>query len=187
MCFRRHVPSVLGMASVPKGKIMESSATRIAPPQTTRRWAPALVAHPPSQYTRSQVLGIWAAAALPMATLAWVVPPWLADRLSGPAAGPRALMVSLTAGLVWQFVLVLLLVYREQSSLRWSVLRDALWLRAPRSPKTGRVGGRLWLVLVPCLLIFAAEEFVPSFPPASGHDLPAFLQSEAGANLFAGN
>jgi hypothetical protein len=28
----------------------------------------------------------WAAAALPIATLAWVVAPWLADRLEGPAS-----------------------------------------------------------------------------------------------------
>jgi hypothetical protein len=35
------------------------------------------------------------------------------------SAWPRAIVLSLTAGLVWQFVLVLLLVHREQGSLRW--------------------------------------------------------------------
>jgi uncharacterized protein len=43
------------------------------------------------QYTRGQIAGIWAAAALPMAALAWVVAPWLADRLEGPATLTRAL------------------------------------------------------------------------------------------------
>ena len=168
---------------------MEGSITTHSarPASATASEGPASAARPLRQYTRPQVLGIWAAAALPMAALAWLVPPWVADRLDGPAAGARALIGGLTVGLVWQFVLVLLLVYREQRSLRWRVLRDALWLRAPRSPKTGRAGGRLWLVLIPCLLIFAAEEFVPAFPPAAGHDLPAFLQSADGANLFAGN
>ena len=66
---------------------------------------------------------------------------------------------------MWQFVLVLFLVHRERGSVRWSVLKDALWLTAPRSPKTGRVGGRLWLVLIPCLFLFAAEELSrPSRP-----------------------
>ena len=37
----------------------------------------------------------------------------------------------------------------------------SVWLQAPRSPRTGRVGGRLWLVLVPCLLLFTAEGFIP--------------------------
>jgi hypothetical protein len=46
------------------------------------------------QYTRRQIGGIWAAAALPVAALAWVVAPWLADQLDGPAALPRALLVT---------------------------------------------------------------------------------------------
>src|SRR3712207_5937288 len=103
----------------------------------------------------------WAAATVPMGLLAWVVAPIVADRLSGPGALSRALILALTAGLVWQFVLVLLLVRHEQGTLRWPVVREALWLRAPRNPRTGRRGGRLWLV-VPVLLVgVVAKEFVP--------------------------
>ena len=116
-----------------------------------------------------------------MAALAWGIAPWVADRLDGPAALARALIVSITVGMVWQFLLVLFLVHRERGSVRWPVLKDALWLRAPRSPKTGRVGGRLWLVIIPCLVLFAAEELVPSFSPVAGHDLPTFLESDAGS------
>ena len=84
-----------------------------------------------------------------MGALAWVVAPLVAGQLEGPA---RTLLVLLTIGLIWQFALVMVLVYRERGSLRWSVLKDALWLRSPRSPRTGRVGGRLWLVLIPFVL-----------------------------------
>lgn len=140
-----------------------------------------------AQYTRWQVLGVWAAAALPMALLSWVVAPWLAGRLDGPAALPRALLLTLAAGLAWQFVLVLLLVLRERGSLRWRELRQALWLQAPRSPRDGRVGGRLWLVLVPATLLFAATQFLPSVPPLAGRDLGAFLGSPEGQSFFAGN
>jgi hypothetical protein len=83
------------------------------------------------QYTLRGILGTWAAAAVPMAVLAWLVAPWLAHGLDGPAALSRALILTLTGGLIWQFLLVLILVYREQRSLRWSVLKDALWLHAP--------------------------------------------------------
>src|SRR3712207_3767116 len=100
------------------------------------------------QYSLTKILGIWAAAALPMGALAWVVAPLVAGQLDGPVPLGRALLVSLTLGLIWQFVMVMVLVYRERGSLRWSVLKDALWLRVPRSPKTGRVGGRLWLVQI---------------------------------------
>src|SRR5215212_11119680 len=139
------------------------------------------------QYSLAKILGIWAAAALPMAALAWVVAPWLADRLDGPLALTRALLVCLTVGLIWQFVLVVLLIHRERGSLRWAVLKDALWLQAPRSSRTGRVGGRLWLVLIPCVLLLGAEEFILSFPPVTGHDFTAFVQSDAGQAFMSGN
>src|SRR5215204_5512865 len=104
------------------------------------------------QYSLAKILGVWAAAALPMGALAWVVAPWVAGRLDGPLALPRALLVLLTVGLIWQFVLVMLLVYRERGSLRWSVLKDALVLPSPGSPTKGRGGRRPWLVLIPCVL-----------------------------------
>jgi CAAX protease family protein len=97
------------------------------------------------QYRKRGIFAVWAAAALPMAALAWLVAPALADRLSGEGNVPlaKALIVLLTIGLVWQFVFVAILVCREQHSLRWSTLREALWLRSPRSPRSGRVGGRV--------------------------------------------
>jgi hypothetical protein len=61
------------------------------------------------QYSLAKILGIWAAAALPMAALAWVVAPLVAGRLDGPLALPRALLGLLTVGLIWQFVLVMVL------------------------------------------------------------------------------
>ena len=35
------------------------------------------------QYSLAQILGVWAAAAVPMAALAWIVAPWLRDQLGG--------------------------------------------------------------------------------------------------------
>jgi membrane protease YdiL (CAAX protease family) len=140
------------------------------------------------QYSLAKILGIWAAAALPMGALAWVVAPLVAGQLDGPVPLARALLVGLTVGLIWQFVLVMVLVYRERGSLRWSVLKDALWLRSPRSPRTGRVGGRLWLVLVPALLIFWVQDFIPNFPPpVTSHTFEAFALSDAGQAFMSGN
>src|SRR5215207_8767337 len=95
------------------------------PGQADSRYAPV------SQYSLAQILAVWAAAALPMGALAWVVAPLVAGQLDGPLALGRALLGLLTVGLIWQFVLVLVLVYRERGSLRWPLLKDALWLQAP--------------------------------------------------------
>jgi membrane protease YdiL (CAAX protease family) len=133
------------------------------------------------------IIAVWAAAALPMGLLAWVVAPLIADQLDGPGGLARALLIALTAGLVWQFVLVLTLVAREQGTLRPSVLRDALWLRAPRSPRTGRHGGRLWLIVLPLIVAFGAEELVPAPASPAGHDIITFLDSHLGEAVLAGS
>ena len=124
---------------------------------TSRDTAPS----PLPQYSHRRILGTWAAAALPMAALAWVGTPILASTFEGPSAWPRAILLCLTAGMIWQFIFVMLAVHREQGSLRWSVLKDALWLRAPQSPRSGRRGGRLWWLLVPLILAVAAQEELP--------------------------
>ena len=131
------------------------------------------------------ILGIWAAAALPMGVLAWVAAPLLADQLSGENTLIRALVIALTAGLVWQFVLVMALVRREQGSLRPSVLKEALWLRAPRAPKTGRRGGKLWLVVVPLIVASAAEASMV-IPGPAAREFGEFLGSDAGESFLAG-
>ena len=139
------------------------------------------------QLRRRGVLAVWAVAAVPMWLLAWVVAPRIAAHLTGPAPLGRALIVALAAGLIWQFVLVLFLVHREQGTLRWPVLRHALWLQAPRSPRTGRRRGVLWLVLIPATALFAAEEFLPALPAPVGRDFGAFASSPAGSAVLGGS
>jgi membrane protease YdiL (CAAX protease family) len=116
-----------------------------------------------------------------------MVAPWLARGLDGPTALPRALILTLTAGLIWQFLLVLILVYREQGSLRWPVVKDALGLHAPRRPKTGRRGGRAWLIVIPLIAALAAEELLPSLPTPANRDMGKFLDSHAGQTFLSGN
>jgi uncharacterized protein len=140
------------------------------------------------QYSRRAIVAIWAAAALPMGAAAWLVTPVLADRFGGDGIVPmaKALIVSLTIGLVWQFVLVAVLVGREQRTLRWSTVREALWLRSPRSPRSGRVGGRVWLVVIPLILALAAEELIPRVAMPENRDFATLLESDAGKAFLDG-
>jgi membrane protease YdiL (CAAX protease family) len=140
------------------------------------------------QYRKRAIFTVWAAAALPMAALAWLVAPVLADRFSGDGHVPmsKALILSLTIGLVWQFVLVAILVGREQRTLRWSTIRGALWLRSPRSPRSGRVGGRVWLVVIPLILALAAEELIPRVAMPENRDFATLLESDAGKAFLDG-
>ena len=65
------------------------------------------------QFSLAQILAVWAAAAIPMAVLAWVIAPLLGALLGGGnVAFIKALLLCITAGLIWQFVLTLLLTRR---------------------------------------------------------------------------
>ncbi len=165
----------------------ESSKTRTEPSQ-------GMVTIP--QYSLRKILLIWAAAALPMGLLGWVVAPALAHDPQSP--GFERLLV-LTIGLVWQFLLVMLLVYQEAGDLRWSTIRQRLWLQTPRSPRTGKPRARLWLWLIPFVLLTALYDlqlkgivdhlWVSVFPLLTephGFDLSSALATPAAKAQLAG-
>ncbi len=104
------------------------------------------------QYSLRKILLVWAAAAIPMGILGWVVAPALAH---DPQNSGFQRLAVLTVGLAWQFVLVMILLYQEAGNLRWSTIRQRLWLQTPRSPRTGKPRGRLWLWLIPLILVTA--------------------------------
>src|SRR3712207_4819304 len=157
--------------------------TTLPPKQEDSRYAPV------RQYSLAQILAVWAAAAIPMAVLAWVIAPLLGALLGGgDTAFIKALLLCLTAGLVWQFVLTLILVGREQGTLRFSRVREALWLLSPRDPRSRRVGGRAWLWVIPFVVLFGLWEFFGfnTSGPAN-RDLTLFVNSAGGQEFFGGN
>ena len=98
------------------------------------------------QYSLGKILLVWAAAAVPMAVLGWVVTPALARDPDNPGFDKLAI---LTVGLVWQFILVMLLLYQETGDLRWRTIRHRLWLNPPRDPQTGEVPSSPMVVASP--------------------------------------
>jgi membrane protease YdiL (CAAX protease family) len=137
------------------------------------------------QYSLAQILAVWGAAVVPIGVLSWIVAPWLRDQLGGDDPFAQALLICITAGLVWQFFLVLILTRRELGGLEWSRVREALWLRAPRDPRTGRVGGRVWWWVLPFVVVFALEAFL-AIPGPSVRDFGDFLDSDRGEDFFRG-
>jgi membrane protease YdiL (CAAX protease family) len=120
------------------------------------------------QYSLAKILGIWALAAAPMGILSWmgwIVSPLLASQFGLDSLGSFATRLALiTLGLIWLFVLSMIIVRREEGDLRWATLKRRLSLNTPRDPTTGQPRARLWLWVVPFLVAVAVVELVLNTP-----------------------
>lgn len=117
------------------------------------------------QYSLAKILGIWALATVPMGVLGWIAFPLLApDSGSDPLGSGVTRLVLIALGLVWLFVLSLILVRREEGDLRWATVKHRLRLNAPREPATGEPRRRLWLWVVPFLVAVAVVDVVLNTP-----------------------
>ncbi len=104
-----------------------------------------------SQYSLAKILGVWAAVTIPMGLLGWVIGPALEPYIDLAPGFVR--IMALTVGLIWMFILSMIIVYREEGNIRWSTIRNRLWLSKPTNPKTGVPRARLWLWLIPLAIL----------------------------------
>ena len=134
------------------------------------------------QYTLWQILGIWALVALPMALLGWVVAPAIIPY--SPLHPGITYWLLMIAGMGWQFVVSLVIIYRELGTLRWSAIRQRTWLQTPRDPRTDQPNPRLFWWLLPAMFFSALVSFglagfldapmawlFPALQPAQYHGL----------------
>jgi hypothetical protein len=92
-----------------------------------------------------------------MALLAWVVTPAIIPHSSlHPGIIYWLLMI---AGMAWQFVVAVAILYGELGTLRWSAVRQRIWLQAPRDPHTDQPNRRLYWWVVPAILFNAVIVF----------------------------
>jgi uncharacterized protein len=144
------------------------------------------------QYSLAKILGIWALAAIPMGILGWIVYPALSpDAGSDPLGAGVTRLVLLTFGLIWLFVLSLIIVRQEEGDLRWATVKRRLRLNTPRDPKTGETRRRLWLWVIPFLIAAVVWEIAltpsvnklwvtifPFFAEPTGYSMGAIFNSQ---------
>jgi hypothetical protein len=99
--------------------------------------------------------------------------------------------VLLTVGLIWLFVLSMIIVRREEGDLRWVTVKRRLRLNTPRDPKTGETRRRLWLWVIPFLIAITVYEIalkpyvddlwvsiLPFFAEPAGYSVAVVFESE---------
>ena len=87
------------------------------------------------QYSLAKILGIWIAAA----------------RTGLEVGLTRWFMI--IVGLIWLFVLTLIVQYRELGTLRWPVIRKRMCYQTPIDPKTGEPNMKLLWWALPATLL----------------------------------
>ena len=130
-------------------------------------WREILMADPcpakaESQYSSVKILIIWILAAVPMPILSFVVGPAIAPVVGMEVALVRWMMI--IVGLVWLFILSMIILHRELGSLRWSVIRKRMWFQIPRDPDTGEPKRRLLWWALPAALINGIVVFFIAAP-----------------------
>ncbi len=111
-----------------------------------------------NQYNLWQIITIWLAGSALMWIMGWVIYPALSRNLSVVEAGLLRMKL-LTVGLIWQFVLSMIILYLEEGNLRLATIRRRFWLNNPISPKSGQKNNRLWWLLIPFFLLVILLEF----------------------------
>lgn len=147
------------------------------------------------QYTLGQILGIWLAVAVPMGLLGWVAYPMTSTSLPPLDAGLLRIKL-FTVGLIWQFVLAMLILYREEGNIRLSTIRRRFWLNHPVSARTGETKKALWWWLIPLLLMGVVVnlvfrpplielwgKLVPFLAEPQGYDMSALFTPELRAQM----
>ncbi len=142
------------------------------------------------QYRWYQILGLWAAVTLPLILLTWVITPALIPLVPVPAV--LLYWVMLLANAAWMIVFSLWIIRREEGNLEWETIRERIWLKGPRDPKTGQRRNRYYGWLFPSLMIAFVVVILSLFYQLFFFDLhwliwPSFAYvSEVGSREFAG-
>lgn len=147
------------------------------------------------QYTLWQVLGIWLAGGAPMWLLGWVAYPPMSAGLAPMDAGLLRLKL-LTVGLIWQFVLAMIIICREEGNIRLGTISRRFWLNHPKSVRSGETKKALWWWIIPLIVLLAFLEIgfrstlvnlwtaiFPFFAEPEGYDMSSMFTPELRAQM----
>lgn len=112
-----------------------------------------------TQYSFVKILAIWAVVSLPMLVLVFFVAPALSTRL-GTHPGLMIWYVGI-AGMAWQFVVSMFILYRELDEFTWGSIKTRIWLNKPSDPKTGKKSYKLFWWLIPAAIFVMFFEMSP--------------------------
>lgn len=104
-----------------------------------------------NQYSLKKILIIWALSAIPMGMLTYVITPLVVSVTNWPAL--IVYWIAIIIGLIWQFILSLMLLKMDGISWNWHVVAKRIKYQCPIHPKSGKPKWNLLLWTIPFILI----------------------------------
>ena len=127
--------------------------------------------------------------------LGWIVYPAMSVGLSPVDAGLLRIKL-LTVGLIWQFVLAMIILYFEEGNIWPSTISRRFWLNHPVSARTAETKKSLWWWIVPLIVLIAFVEtgfkptlvnlwttIYPLFAEPKGYDMSSMFTPEVHAQM----
>jgi len=126
------------------------------------------------QYSLGKIIGLWALVTIPMFIFRFLCMPWLIEHVDfHPGIMYWCLMI---LGMIWQFVLSVIILKKELGHITWQKLKVRLWINHPIDPITKQVKkSAYWLVIPIGLYTFFWEQlgFFTFIEEAINEALPA--------------
>jgi len=109
-----------------------------------------VINHGSNQYSLIKILSLWALVAAPMGLMRFILMPWLIEHVNyNPGLMYWCLMI---LGMVWQFVLSVILLKKELGDITWHKLKKRLWINHPIDQKTMKINKKVYFMTIPVIL-----------------------------------
>ncbi len=110
------------------------------------------------QYSLNKIIIIWILSVVPMPILAFVITPFLIPKID---LHPGIVYwMAIIVGMIWQFILSLLILKREGYKIKWSDIRKRMMYQKPINSKTGKSTYWLLLWVIPFIILSGALQMV---------------------------
>lgn len=106
-----------------------------------------------NQYSLKKILIIWALSAIPMGVLAFVITPRVVAITNWSPL--IVYWIAIIIGLVWQFILSLIILKRDGHQLNWQTVVTRMKYQRPVNAKTGKSSYLLLLWTIPFIVLSA--------------------------------
>jgi len=106
-----------------------------------------------NQYSLQKILIIWALSAMPMGVLAFVITPGVVAITNWTPL--IVYWIAIIIGLVWQFILSLIILKRDGHELNWQTVVTRMKYQRPVNTKTGKSSYWLLLWTIPFIVLSA--------------------------------